>query len=91
MKCLDVNKSTGHDGISPRMLKEAGYSIVPSLTKLINFSLLESKFPDSWKKANVIPIHKKGDKDDTNNYRPISILPVVSKLAERIVFSLSKM
>ena len=49
-------------------------------------SLTSSTFPNSWKKANVIPIHKKGDCDDSNNYRPISILPVISKITERIVF-----
>ena len=42
--------------------------------------------PKAWKKANVIPIHKKGDKDIVNNYRPISILPILSKVLERIVF-----
>ena len=68
------------------MLKEAGDAIVPSLTKLINLSLSSGKVPSSWKKANVIPIHKKDDKSKTNNYRPISLLSVVSKILERVVF-----
>ncbi len=83
---LELNKATGHDGISARMLKEAGHAIVPSITKLINLSLETCKFPESWKKANVIPIHKKGDTCKVSNYRPISVLPVISKIAERIVF-----
>ena len=86
IKCLDIKKASGHDGISSRMIKEAGYTIVGSLTKLFNMSLENGKFPDNWKKANVIPIHKKGDKDNVNNYRPVSILPIVSKIFERIVF-----
>ena len=86
VKSLQVNKSTGHDGIGPKMLREAGSAIVPSLTQLINMSLQSSKVPADWKKAQVIPIFKKNSQDDPNNYRPISILPTVSKIAERIVF-----
>ena len=86
IKSLETKKATGHDGISSRMIKEAGISIVKPLTKLLNMSLENGKFPDDWKKAHVIPIHKKGDKDNVNNYRPISILPIVSKIFERIVF-----
>ena len=86
LHALDVNKSTGHDGLSPKLLKAASTAIAPSLTKLINLSLSKCKVPNIWKKANVIPIYKKGDKDIVNNYRPISILPVLSKVLERIVF-----
>ena len=82
IQSLDVNKSTGHDGIISRMLKSAGLAIVPSLTRLFNLCLSEGKFPASWKKADVIPPHKKNNKDVCNNYRPVSILPVVSKILE---------
>lgn len=83
---IDTSKSTGPDGISPRLLKAAGSSIVPSLTRLFNLCLLHKKIPDLWKKANVIPIHKKDDKDNVQNYRPVSILPVTSKIFEKILF-----
>ena len=83
---LETNKSTGPDGISPQLLKIAGDAIVPSLTRLINLSLYTSTVPKSWKRANVTPVHKKGDKDHVNNYRPISLLPTVSKILEKIVF-----
>ena len=86
LKCIDTTKATGPDGISPKLLYEAGYSIVPSLTKLINLSLKTSKVPKDWKIANVIPLFKKGDKHERNNYRPVSLLSCVSKILEKIVF-----
>ena len=54
---------------------------------LINQSLFSSKFPTDWKLAKVIPIFKSGSANDTNNYRPISVLPVLSKILERFVHS----
>ena len=86
LKSLDTTKATGPDGISPKLLYEAGYSIVPSLTKLFNLCLTNSKFPSMWKLANVLPLRKKGDASDFNNYRPVSLLSCTSKLLERIVF-----
>jgi hypothetical protein len=86
IKGIDTSKATGPDGISPKLLYEAGYSIVPSLTRLINMSLSTSKVPKNWKLANVIPIFKSGDKSNVNNYRPISLLSCVSKIMEKVVF-----
>jgi hypothetical protein len=86
IKGLDTSKATGPDGISPKLLHEAGYSIVPSLTRLINMSLSLSKVPKNWKLANVIPIFKSGEKSNMNNYRPVSLLSCVSKIMEKIVF-----
>ena len=83
---LDPQKATGPDGISPKLLKLAGWSVVPSLTKLINLSLSLGIVPQLWKQANVIPLHKKGDRSDINNYRPVSILSCPSKILEKIVF-----
>ena len=86
LKCIDPSKSTGPDGVSPRLLKEAGVAIVPSLTKLMNLSLSSATVPDSWKLAHVIPLFKKGEKSEVNNYRPVSLLSCVSKILERVVF-----
>jgi hypothetical protein len=83
---LDVSKATGHDGISAKLLKRAGQSIVPSLTNIINLCLSQSEIPNEWKKAEVIPLHKKETRDNCNNYRPVSILPIASKILERVVF-----
>jgi len=82
---LDPSKATGPDGIGPRLLKEAGRTIAPSLTRLINLCLTNSTVPNMWKQANVIPLFKKGDDSLMNNYRPVSLLPSVSKILERIV------
>ena len=86
LKSLDVNKATGPDGISPKMLREAGETIAKPLTRLINMSLSTTQFPETWKLANVLPLFKKNDKTQINNYRPISLLSCVSKIAERVVF-----
>ena len=86
LKSIDISKSTGPDGISPRMLKEAASAIYPSLCRLVNLSLTTCKVPSEWKKAHVLPLHKKKEKDILDNYRPVSLLSCVSKILERAVF-----
>ena len=83
---LDKTKSYGPDGISPVLLKEGGEALVDSLCKLYNMSLRLSTFPTIWKKANVTPIHKKNAQNVRTNYRPVSLLSVVGKVLERIIF-----
>ena len=83
---LDVNKSFGFDNVSPRFLKGGANELSPLLTNLFNKSLSEAVFPLIWKKANVVPIHKKDKKSDLNNYRPVSLLSTVAKVFERIIF-----
>jgi hypothetical protein len=85
LKQLDVAKSTGLDTIGPRLLKKAAPFIAEALTMIINKSILQSSFPNLWKSAKVKPLFKSGDKDSINNYRPISILPTVSKIIEKHV------
>ena len=82
---LDVSKATGADNISARMLKGTVSSITPSLTKMFNLSIKTGSFPQSWKCARVVPIPKGGDLSNPTNYRPISILPIVSKVLEKYV------
>ena len=79
----------GLDGVSPRMLHEAGPTISKSLTRLINMSLQCNWFPETWKLVNVLPIQRKNEKTIIDNYRPISLLSCVSKVMECIVFKYS--
>ena len=87
IRSLDANKSHGFDQISARMLKIGDKSIVKPLLLIFENALNEGTFPLLWKKANVTPIHKKGDKSNIKNYRPISVLPLCGKLFERIIFN----
>lgn len=67
------------------MLKDCRAHIYQPLGHIINLSLHSSKVPSMWKIAKAIPIHKKGAHNDPENYRPISVLPVLSKVLERAV------
>ena len=73
---LDPNKAHGHDQISIRMLKLCSNSICKPLEIIFNRCLETGTFPNEWKKGNVVPVFKKGDKQILKNYRPISLLPV---------------
>ena len=85
IRSMSVNKASGLDELSCSVLKLARPVIVESLTYILNLSLSTGIFPTPWKEAKVLPLHKGGDMNDTNNYRPISILPVLSKIIERAV------
>ena len=78
------NKAPGIDKITIRVIKNCLPVIAPWITSIINNSLTNNIFPTAWKIAEVIPIHKDGDHEQPNNNRPISLLPVLSKICERI-------
>lgn len=78
--------SVGHDEISVAMLKRCAYQLSRPLAYLINSAFGLGAFPDDLKKAIVKLIHKKGEKSDINNYRPISLLSNVSKVFERVIY-----
>ena len=82
---IDSNTSTGIDDISSRMLKLAAPFVALSIAKLINLSFSLNVLPSRWKTAKVTPIFKSGDPADVTNYRPISVLPILSKIIERQV------
>ena len=81
------HKAMGADKISARMLKIPAPVTAPSVTKLINYSINNAVFPRTWKTAKVTPLFKKGDSSDVNNYRPISVLPVLSKIVGEDMFT----
>ena len=85
LSTLDVSKATGLYGIGPKMLKLSSGIITKSIKYIVNKCILYGHFPDSWKQAKVNPLFKRGAKYDINNYRPISILPTLSKRIEKFM------
>jgi len=77
--------SCGFDLLSNRMLKKEKIRFAKLILPLINETITNNIFPDALKLARVIPIFKKGDKSNLNNYRPISLLPVLSKVLEKVL------
>ena len=85
---LDAMKANGPDDISAKMLKETALSIAPIVTQLFNISIILGELPNEWKMARVSPIPKSGDHSDPGNYRPISLLSLLSKLLEKHIQNL---
>ena len=83
---LNPKKATGHDGLSPKILKLSTAALATPLTNLFNYCIRTSTLPSDWKMSNVTPIHKKDEVTDKNNYRPVSVLPAISKLFEKVMF-----
>ena len=84
-KSLKSSASSGFDEIKPDIVKSVGDIIAPSLVHIFNLSLSSGVVPDKLKIAKVIPVFKSGENDSFSNYRPISVLPVFSKILERII------
>ena len=82
---LDTKKSADIYGISPKLLKSSSDSLSKLLCPIFNLSFSTGKFPDSLKIAKVIPVYKSGSKLEPVNYRPISLLPLFSKLLEKVM------
>ena len=80
-------KSSNVNTYSSRVLKYIREIIAPLIANIINQSLCTGYFPSKFKTARVIPLHKGGSKEDLNNYRPISLLPLLSKIFEKVVYN----
>ena len=79
-------KSTGLDNIDTYIIKLVAKDILPALTNIINLSIRNSHFPSTWKRAKVVPLLKKGDRFNPKNYRPVALLPIMSKVLERAIY-----
>ena len=84
---LNLRKSPGLDGISVKLLKDTSDVIAQPLANIFNLSLQTGIFPDDWKIAKISPVFKEGNKTDCGNYRPISVISVVAKLFEGLVYN----
>ena len=82
---LDPSKATGLNGLSAKFLRLSSSVIAVPIMKILNLRITTGLFQDSFKKAKITPCFKKGDKSDMSMYRPISVLPLLSKLLERHV------
>ena len=80
IRTLNPNKAHGWDEISIRMIKICDFSLVTPLRLIFEACKVQDTFPEIWKRANVVPIHKKGEKNLKTNYRPISLLPIFGKM-----------
>ena len=80
---MPTGKTPGNDKIPLRVIKDCLPAILPTLTSIVSNSLTSGVFPSVWKTAEVIPIHKQSDYEKPENNRPISLLPILSKICER--------
>ena len=85
IKQMKNKKSAGRDEITQEQMIMGAEVLAIPLTRIINASITEGKFPDIWKSAVVTPVLKKGSSKDKTNYRPVSCLSVLSKVLEKIV------
>ncbi len=86
LSSLNPCKSTGIDKIPAKIIRTAAPIIVNSLTRIFNTAIYSKTVSSEWKLARVIPLHKNGPRNMLNNYRPISILPIVSKVFEKALY-----
>ena len=85
IKNMKENKTPGVDGLSPKILKETVEQISKPLAHVFNMSLQEGIVPLEWKEANIIPSFKKGSRNKSVNYRPVSLTSVICKLLKTII------
>lgn len=85
LKSINPGKAAGPDGIHGEILKKCAVSLAKPLSMLYNISFVTGCIPNDWKLATVVPVHKKDDKGDVENYRPISLTSLVMKVFEKCI------
>ena len=85
LKNTNVSKETGLDNLSGHFLKDGTEVLAKPITDLCNLSFASGKLPDSCKIAKLKPMYKKGSLTEASNYRPISLLPLISKVIEKVI------
>jgi len=85
LKDLNESKAVGPDEISPRLLKRCSKELSNPVALLFNNCIQQGKWPSKWKLSHVVPIHKKGNKSEVKNYRPVALLSAVNKILEKII------
>jgi len=85
LECLPMDKAPGPDGLHPMLLRSCAAAVAGPLSSIFKRSFDEGLVPSDWKTADIIPIFKKGAKDDPANYRPVSLTSVPCKVMESLV------
>ena len=86
-KNLNPGKSSGWDGVAPRVIKAVATELAGPLSRLLNYCIREGHYPENFKVARVVPVFKAEDPTQFSNYRPVSVLPVLSQVFERVLYS----
>ena len=87
LQFIDISKAAGIDKISGRFLKDGANILAKPIAKICNISISSGLFPSDCKIAKLKPLYKKGSKTNPENFRPISLLPLISRVIERIVYN----
>ena len=82
------SKAHGWDNVSVCMVNICDESLVKPLFNIFQFLLETGNFPSNWKRGNIVPVHKKSNKDLINNYRPASLLQIFSKIYKKYIYDL---
>jgi len=85
LRGINPRKATGFDGLSPIMLKPVADEITEPVTMILNQVIQEREWPKEWKRGEWVPVYKKEDPQNIDNYRPVTLLPAVDKIFEQLI------
>ena len=86
LESIPVNKACGPDGVSARIIRECSDALSVPLAKICRLSIGQGVFPELWKRANVVPVFKKGSVKDPRCYRSVSLIPLFGKILEKVAY-----